>query len=636
MFGGWSGCRGGILLGHDAEKGGGKEMKKKSGNIIIVCVLAAALLAAQWLGLFRNMEYQFQDARYQTGGLVSPEIYVIGIDEETLMEYGLWSDWGREKTAELVALLNEDEDLAPAVIGLDIGFYSASDPVVDEALIEAASKIDNVVMTSYATFGKQVSASSDGSFQVTEEVQTYEIPFEGLREHVSWGFSNVPLDQDGLVRHSLGSFEVNGEPEYSLASEIYRKYMGELPSGVETGSSLSYIPFSGYPYDYYGSETAGLSFCDVLSGEIPKELFAGCIVLVGAYSTGMMDSYYTAISHDVPMHGVEVHANILQAFLEENIKTEPGQATVMAITLAMFAVTLLAWCFRKMWLATVISAAAVAGYWFVTGLAYENGYVMPILYPMAAAAACYISQIGWQYVNERLAKKHIESVFGRYVPESVVNGIVKGGEDALKLGGQKKDIAVLFVDIRGFTPLSEALDPEQVVAVLNQYLEITTKAVFDNGGTVDKFIGDATMALFNAPLDQDDYVFRAVKTGLDMAAGGRALEKELEKLAGKKVGFGIGINCGEAVIGNIGTAKRMEYTAIGNTVNTAARLESRAKAGEVLISPEVYERLKGRIQVESLGPCTLKGIAEPVEIFRVIGVETAIKVTGMLDNYEIG
>ena len=144
------------------------------------------------------------------------------------------------------------------------------------------------------------------------------------------------------------------------------------------------------------------------------------------------------------------------------------------------------------------------------------------------------------------------------------------------------------------------------------------------------------MALFNAPLDQDDYVFRAVKTGLDMAAGGRALEKELEKLAGKKVGFGIGINCGEAVIGNIGTAKRMEYTAIGNTVNTAARLESRAKAGEVLISPEVYERLKGRIQVESLGPCTLKGIAEPVEIFRVIGVETAIKVTGMLDNYEIG
>ena len=121
---------------------------------------------------------------------------------------------------------------------------------------------------------------------------------------------------------------------------------------------------------------------------------------------------------------------------------------------------------------------------------------------------------------------------------------------------------VLFVDIRGFTPLSEALEPEQVVAILNQYLEVTTNAVFENGGTVDKFIGDATMALFNAPLDQEDYVFRAVKTGLDMAAAGKALGEDLLKRCGKNVSFGIGINCGEAVIGNIGTSSRMEYTCL--------------------------------------------------------------------------
>ena len=128
------------------------------------------------------------------------------------------------------------------------------------------------------------------------------------------------------------------------------------------------------------------------------------------------------------------------------------------------------------------------------------------------------------------------------------------------------------------------------------------------------------MALFNAPLDQDDYEFRAVNAGLDMAAAGKALEKDLLKLCGKTVSFGIGINCGEAVIGNIGTSSRMEYTAIGNTVNTAARLESMAKSGEVLISPEVYERLKDRIEVECLGPYTLKGISEPMEIFRVTGL----------------
>lgn len=593
-------------------------MKKQPFNLILSAILIGLILICQFLGIFQSIEYQLQDARYQRGGLISSEIYVIGIDEETLMEYGLWSDWGREKTAEFVALLNEEEETAPAVIALDIGFYSESDENTDQALIDAAAKLENVVTVSYATFGKEIETAMDGSFQTSAKVQTYEIPFEGFREHVSWGFSNMALDSDGIVRRNLSDISVNGRTEHSFASEIYRKYLGELPE-----RNVTYIPFSGYPYDYYGSETEGLSFCDVLSGEIPKELFAGSIVLVGAYSTGLQDSYYTAVSHDVPMYGVEVHANVLQALLDENIKSELMPEAALAVTAVLFLIVFLIWYLKKLSLVTLLTAGILGGYWWLAGILYEHGYVMPLLYPTAAIAACYIAQVGWQYVSERLAKKHVEAVFGRYVSENVVDGILKGGEAALKLGGQKKDIAVLFVDIRGFTPLSEALPPERVVAVLNQYLEITTKAVFDNGGTVDKFIGDATMALFNAPLDQDDYVFHAVKAGLDMAAAGKKLEAEFEKIAGKKVSFGIGVNCGEAVIGNIGTAKRMDYTAIGNTVNTAARLESRAKAGEVLISPEIYRRLKGRIQTESLGPCTLKGISEPVEVFRVIGIDKA-------------
>lgn len=591
-------------------------MKAASDKHLMVVCLLAAILICQWFGVFQTMEYQLQDARYQNGGLVNSDIYVIGIDEETLMEYGLWSDWGREKTAALVAMLNEDESTAPAVIALDIGFYSESHQAADQALMEAVSMLDNVVTVSYATFGKQIIDEENNEFSVSESVQTYEIPFSGLRDHVTWGFSNMPLDADGLVRHNFAEMEVDGKKEYSFATEIYRKYTGVLPE-----KQVSYLPFTGYPYDYYGSETAGLSFCDVLDGTIPKELFAGGIVLVGAYSAGMMDSYYTAISHDVPMYGVEVHANILQALLDENIKTELHMPSALFLTALLFFAVFMTWRKRKVWIATTCTAVGMVGYWFVIGMAYENGYVMPIFYPMAGMFICYISQIGWQYIHERRSKKHVESIFGRYVSETVVNGILKGGEDALKLGGQKKDIAVLFVDIRGFTPLSEALPPEQVVKVLNQYLEITTKAVFDNGGTVDKFIGDATMALFNAPLDQEDYVFHAVKAGLDMAKAGKELAEELEHLAGKTVSFGIGINCGEAVIGNIGTKKRMEYTAIGNTVNMAARLESRAKAGEVLISPEVYRRLNGRIQAESLGFCALKGISEPVEIFCVIGEE---------------
>lgn len=592
-------------------------MKKKSGNLCLLGILVPVLLLCQFFGMFQAMEYQLQDTRYQTGGLVSPEIYVIGIDEETLMEYGAWQSWGREKMAEILTLLNEDEEYAPAVIGVDVGYFGTSNQEVDRALAEAAALRDNVVMTSYVTFGRKIEEQGGDSFAVSEGVQTYEIPYPELAEHVSWGFSNVPLDSDGIVRHTLYQVPMEGASIYSFASELYRSYMGELPSCVGAGRETGYIPFSGYPYDYYGSATAGLSFSSVLEGEIPKEMFAGCIVLIGPYSAGMMDSYYTAVQHDVPMYGVEVHANILQAFLEENEKQELSMFPSLLITLGMLCLVFFVWQGKKTGLAMLVTLAAAAGYWFFTGKIYEQGIILPILYPMLAAGMMFVGQVILRYETEYRAKKHMQTVFGRYVSDSVVSGIVKGGEEALKLGGQKKDIAVLFADVRGFTPLSEGLDPEAVVDILNRYLERTTKAVFDHGGTVDKFIGDATMAIFNAPLDLDDYVLNAVRTGLDMARASNELADEMEQRSGRKVGLGIGINCGEAVIGNIGTSKRMEYTAIGSTVNMASRLEGRAKAGEVIISPNVYERLKGRIEVTSLGFQQLKGISEPVELYRV-------------------
>ena len=592
-------------------------MKKKSGNLLLTGILIVVLFAAQFLGILQSLEYQLQDSRYQTGGLVSPEIYVIGIDEETLMEYGAWQTWGREKMAEIIALLNADEMTAPAVIGVDVGYFGTSDEEDDKALAEAASLLDNVVMTSYATFGTQIEEQADGSFTTSEGVQTYEVPYDALAEYVTWGFSNVPLDEDGIVRHGMYKIPMDGDYVYSFASEIYRKYMGELPDRVEYGNATGYIPFTGYPYDYYGTATAGISFSRVLNGEIPAEAFAGTIVLIGPYSAGMMDSYYTAIQHDVAMYGVEVHANILQAFLEENEKAEVGMSTALLITAAMAAMVLLGWQTKKVAAATIVTVVTAAGYWFAAGKAYENGYVLPILYPIASAIAVFVCQVAIQYVTERRAKKQIQTVFGRYVSDSVVSNIVKGGEDALKLGGQKKDIAVLFVDVRGFTSMSEGLDPEDVVEILNNYFERTTKAVFDHGGTVDKYIGDATMAIFNAPLDLDDYVLNAVRTGLDMAAASRELAPYVEEKTGRSVGLGIGINCGEAVVGNIGTSKRMEYTAIGSTVNMASRLEGKAKAGEVIISPNVYERIKDRIEVTSLGLQPLKGISEPVELYRV-------------------
>lgn len=187
------------------------------------------------------------------------------------------------------------------------------------------------------------------------------------------------------------------------------------------------------------------------------------------------------------------------------------------------------------------------------------------------------------------------------------------------LGGENRHIAVLFVDIRGFTPMSESLQPEQVVEILNEYLTLTTTSIFKNGGTLDKFIGDATMAVFNAPFDLDDYIYRAVCTALDIAAGSDELEKKLMQRFGKSVSFGIGVNCGPAVVGNIGCDFRMDYTAIGDTVNTAARLESNAKRGQILISSEVYEAVKDRIEATRIGVIPLKGKKDGALVYEVQG-----------------
>ena len=229
--------------------------------------------------------------------------------------------------------------------------------------------------------------------------------------------------------------------------------------------------------------------------------------------------------------------------------------------------------------------------------------------------------IGKKYVVEKRSKRKILKAFTRYVAPQVVKELSKEDSFEVRLSGEKRNIAVLFVDIRGFTTMSEALPPEQVVAMLNAYLELTSKAVFKNEGTLDKFIGDATMAIFNAPIDLEDYVYKAVCTALNMIESAKELEQKLQRQQGISVQFGIGINCGEAVVGNIGSERRMDYTAIGDTVNTAARLESKAKRGEILISQAVYEAVADRVEVEAVGELELKGKQEKIRTYRLLGTK---------------
>lgn len=586
-------------------------------QMLLLALLLLLLMCMQGAGRFQAADSRLTDRLCQRKGLVDPNIHVIGIDETTLTELGPFHTWSRKGITELIRLLNQDPSKAPAVIGIDVGFYGEENPGTDRELAAAVREAGNVVLVSNASFGKEIVKTEHG-FHTRTAIKTYEEPFEALKEAAAAvGHTYTVPDRDGVIRHAVYSLDRDGETVNNFSCEIVRLYTGSLPKKPEN-KNIWYLPYTGGPYEYYGSSSAGLSFSRVLKGEIPGELFAGSIVLVGAYSTGMMDNYFTPVSYQIPMHGVEIQANAVQALLEKNGKVD---APVWSGLL----VTFLAGCFalglfrlsgaRAVLGAMVFLSAGIVG---SAVTAYRHGWVLSAFYPLTAVWLLYLVHILYGYVEEHLERKRMVRLFERYVSPQVASQIEMEKGDIWR--GRRKDVAVLFTDIRSFTTMSEAVEPEQAVSLLNRYFGLTTKAVFENQGTVDKFIGDSMMAVFNAPQDLEDYVYRAVRAAVTMREGAGELEAEFRKETGIWSGFGVGIHCGTVVIGNIGTEFRTDYTAIGDTVNVAARLEGLAAPGEILISGEVYERLKGRIEAEYLGERELKGKREEIAVYKVMRV----------------
>jgi adenylate cyclase len=247
-------------------------------------------------------------------------------------------------------------------------------------------------------------------------------------------------------------------------------------------------------------------------------------------------------------------------------------------------------------------------------------YLLPTVQLPVGAALLYVGNLVFHVVASRREKRKVTDAFKKYVDPAIINDIMETGLDNLALGGRLCDICVMFIDIRGFTPMSEKMAPPEVVNMLNDYLEITSTAIFRHGGTLDKFIGDATMAFWGAPIPQEDMVYKAALAALDIVSRGREMEATLRERYDTTVSFGVGIHCGEAVVGNIGTTERVDYTAIGNTVNTAARLESNAKAGQILVSEAVCQALAGRVATELIGNIPLKGKSEEIAVYALTGL----------------
>ncbi len=600
-------------------------MKKYLGIIIpIFAAILAGLLAV--MDPLYSVDSFITDKLYTKLKGTTSNIIIVCIDEESVDAYGNYNKWSRAKTAELFEKLYEDPENAPAVVGVDVMFIADLNETDDAALVAAVKKAGNAVMATNVVYRGAVERNSDGSMVYNEQnISAVEVPFEELQEVSTLGFSNACIAKDGSVRYAMNDITYTdpdtGEviEQDSLARAIYKEYQKVKGEEIYTPVVNAAGQFQFF-YSGESKEFSHVSLVEVLNGNIPASAFRDKIVLLGAYAPGFQDAYQSAIDRGTNMYGVEIHANIIQALMQHKTAQNATKMAIGLITGIILAIYLIL-ANRQKLVFVILEAVAIGGLYMLAGrILASKGIVIPQIYVLLSlllAVAYYLIE---KYVLEKIRRKRTLEVFKKYVAPQVVDDISKTGDFELKLGGEKRDVAVLFVDIRGFTPLSESLNPEQVVAILNEYLALTTKCILSHNGTLDKFIGDATMAVFNAPFDQDDYVYEAVAAAWDIKQGSQELRIRLEQEFGKTVGFGVGVNCGDAVVGNIGCDFRMDYTAIGDTVNTSARLEANAKAEEILISEYVYERIKDRIQVEQVGEIPLKGKSTKLMVYRVLGI----------------
>ncbi len=571
--------------------------KNKFFLCFLVSLAVAILLSSLFLlGVFSGWQLKLSDALYKEKAPLK-NIVIVAIDDKSLQEIGRWP-WPREKFVELVPKLAGSE-----IIGVDIAFFEDYDKTVDENLGDAVAEAGNVVLpVEYIEF-------KEG--KGTKLLKTITPISEGA---LSFGFVNVFSDGDGITRAIPLRIEgANRTGSYdSFALAIYKAMFNK---SVEIGGkedNRMLINFAGKPASFNT-----ISFSDVLNGKIDVGLFENKIVLIGATSPDLHDDYFVPTSAGKAMSGIELHANALQTMITRQfLHNEASWLVVATIFIATIATGLLLWRLKIVF-ASVAAAVLLAAYLIFAIKMFDRGIILNILYPVVSIVLSYFGIISVYYVSSEKSRRQVLDAFGKYVSKEVVKEIMKDVEKGIvSLKGTERTITTLFADIRGFTSISEKLKPAEVVAMLNSYLGEMTNVVFKYKGTLDKYIGDSVMAIFNAPVAQENSALLAVKAGLEM-------QKKIAKvhtLKGRKVPIvhaGIGINTGAAIIGNIGTKERMEYTAIGDSVNLASRLCSFAKGGKVVVSQSTYDLVKAKVVARKLGEIKVKGKEKPVAVYEI-------------------
>lgn len=603
------------------------------GIAALVTIIAVYVYGFGTGGTFQMAEHALRDAlRTKSVAEQAPDdrIKIIAIDEESLNQLGPFP-WPRSVYADMIKNLME---AGAKSVALDLLLIDPAAAEQDDALLsEQLQRYPQVYLPVQVTLQ---SRQPDAESLLVERVDRPAASLHVREEQL--GHVNVLPDPDGVIRHmTLGLRDENGELIPSLdvllangmlpegerirwEEEKQAWLRGDKPIPTDARHQVA-TDFFTSAYGYGESELNGYdrqSFIDVLTGVVDAEYYKDTTVLIGPYATSLSDKHMTPLSRTMTLHGVEIHANMVQSLLEGRFyKEAPFGWNVLALAAGIAAA---AWCGNRV--RGVLGAGCallLAGLYTVIWIAvYETGSVfIPYFTEICGMTASYTLLLAYRSREERRARQQVEELFGRYVSPAVVTELLRSREP-IRVGGTRCDITVMFIDIRGFTPLSERLAPEETIQVLNQYLHACADVIFRHQGTLDKFIGDGVMAIFGAPYPLERHEEHALQAALSLVRRAELLKQTL----GAKdiaVQFGIGIQSGEAVVGNIGSeALRLDYTAIGDTVNTAARLESQAKPGQVLVGEETVRRLGSRFNMSEVGPLKLKGKSEPVLVYELL------------------
>jgi adenylate cyclase len=558
--------------------GGTRRQRRKVVGLLAVAVLAGGVgVLAYATHLLRRSELQTIDARFSIRGSRKPPSDILFVEispeaEQELARHHLdaRSPFPRKYDAEVIDHLRRG---GARTIAMDIEFAQQTDPADDNALIEAVGR----------AHGRVVLATVD----VTSRGETKILGGEPLLRELGARAAEVrlTLDTDGAVRRF--EHEYNGLGSFPVVS-----------TEVMTGRKVPASSFDNgaLPINYVGPQESfrSISYAKVLRGEFPIGLFQGKLVIVGAQSPILQDRHATSTSGNMP--GAEIWANAATTLLAGiPLSDAQGWVNIMLIILLGCGVPLGSLRVRQ-WRSLLDAVAIAVAFTVATQIAFNSGWIVAFVYPLLALIVGTLGTLAVLYVGETIERARVHDLFSRFVPADVVDLVVASADDNLRLGAVERDCTVLFSDLRGFTSFSETQPAQRVIEVVNYYLNEMTEAILAAGGTLTAYMGDGIMAVFGAPLEQPDHADRALTAAREMI--GHRLDRFNSWLAEQghdhAFAMGVGINSGPVMAGNVGSEQRVEYTALGDTTNTASRLEGMTKgSGHMLfIADATRERMK--------------------------------------------